>query len=1164
MNKSVILATALAGALSSVAIADHLFWIGTNSGTDNNWKSYGEKNNWCIGDNWTSETQGTRIPLATDLIHMGNDYKAYFWFDLGGADYTAGGIYNGDGAWGQRYIYLRNGSLTLDGDVTHTYWYVNVMNGGTLTLSENSSGRFGRQAQPGYFFVNDGGRMEWFGDVSFAASHTCVYEGGAFTLAPKSLTVASTFCTANGRGASISNWGNLDVPNGFAFTGNGASKGYLTISQIAGTLTLGGPITHSSNNSYLRFELSGGTLKATGDASVTSSTAPGRIELVMTNDVVATVEVEDGRLLDLANLVCGERTALTKTGAGSLRLGPKGPATLDVAEGMLDVSGAVQVGAFTLGAGATLKVRTGGLACDAATVDADAQVAVDAATLKDNDVVFSSPDAAVNAAMLAKFQAIDGLTGRFRLNNTSIVYEIAHDPILFSWKSEGTAYSIDNMTYSYYSFCDPKSWVIGNSPSGTNPDERIPGAGDDIYISNTWGPVFAFDMGGQYRTVRNYDKTGYTERWGFNPFFIRNGTLEFAGEFFSTRGVLIPEAGGTFVLGPDSTSKFGNGDAQFYGFIRQDGVAKIGGSVDIAILLMKVEEGGTLTFDPKSCVFDANSFHGGHGASFIENHGTLNLPNGFVVSGGGRSDYWGKMELRLLEGSAVLGGPVQKMSAASGNLSFILGGGTLQVTDDVSFSGLYRTLMQENAVVTADVASGKTLDLTAMTFETGTKIVKTGAGTIRFGANRPSAFDLQGGTVEYAQKAELGDSLTVGAGTSIVFDAYGNSAGSVPGLEGATVTCTVASGSGIILLSPDAGKLSDVRCAAGVVTLSGGAAICEVPHDETVFSWKKMLNPPTVPSGAKWRLGPDEVPGLTHYLFFDAANWAIGRNPSNANPDGLVPSAADSLYIDKGYEPLILANMCGQERLLADYDKEGYTETWGFNGFSIMNGTFGFTGTFNSTRPVIFAHHGGRFVFGDDATVTLANGGAEGKSYVYDGGEVVFGGDLTIVAYQADVRAGGRHVLRPKGNLITWKPNSGSSPSTYFNVAGTLELPVDVAIKSTRSDNSFTFNLMDGATLDLGGKLSVTSGNCLFNLGSGTVNATNRTAITGFTSCSMAEGATVTVNVPKGSSLNLSEMTFGADTTIEKYGSGRLIFGASRPTNYIRHDPIPGLLLLVR
>ena len=259
--------------------------------------------------------------------------------------------------------------------------------------------------------------------------------------------------------------------------------------------------------------------------------------------------------------------------------------------------------------------------------------------------------------------------------------------------------------------------------------------------------------------------------------------------------------------------------------------------------------------------------------------------------------------------------------------------------------------------------------------------------------------------------------------------------------------------------------------------------------------------------------------------------------------------------------------MGGAVRLVRSYDKTDAEEKWGYNGIQIRNGTFGFSGEFKSTRSVVIAQSGGRFAFGDNAMVVLGYKGAQCFGIVKKDGEIVLAGDITFNAYQSRIDAGGIMTINPKEGVLKFVA-TGDAPDTFIRNSGTLNIPNGLTFSGTGRDNTnVTLEMLDGFTLNIGGNISHakdTKGNFAFTMGSGTINATNVSVISGFGNCSVKDGATITVNIPKGSKLELSEMAFGADTTVEKYGSGRLVFGASRPSDYIRFDPIPGTKIILR
>lgn len=1183
MNKSVILAAALAGALSSVAIADHLFWIGTDTATDQNWKSFGEKTNWCVGDSWSTATQGTRVPTVSDLIHLGNSYESYYWFDLDGKDYTIGGLYDPENDYGENFMHFRNGSVTFSGDLTNTHLELYAETGSTVVFGKTSTGRFGRQAMPAHFYVQDGGALDWFGTVSFATMHGTVYAGGSMTVDPVAIQAYGSFCDANGKGASISNHGTFKSPHGFDFSGAGASKGYFSLYQIGGTMTLGGPLTHSGANTYMRFELSGGTLNVTDDVYFRSTVAPARMEVAMTNDCAATVNVADEKSLDLSNMVFGERTTLTKTGPGTLKLGASLPTALVVSEGVVEPASGAKLGsALSFAAGTTLRFAAPG-------VQADAIDGVDNLTVEVTDspgdgsyLLFSSQDTVLVAAIFAKLQAA-GLTG-FVNNGDSITHEKSHDSTIFAWKNEGRADTSNwrGGTYTWYPFLDPTSWQIGFDRTA-NTDNLVPGENDDFFISDSYQPIFAMDMGGTHRKVRNLalhlgadpshpgDMAYYPSQAGFRQFNVRNGTLEFTGSFTNVRAQVVAKNTGRFVLSRTSAVRFGYNGAQDNLIAENGGEIDVCGLVDIHILRAEIDAGGKMVFDPSAALTVLSP--GNASGSFWKNSGSLEFPHGLTFATCASST-----EVRMLveqnAGTLTFGGPIVREAGFQANIDLTIAGGTVKATGDVSFSNLRTNEVAAGSSVVFDVATGKTLDVSTMTFGEGASVTKTGAGTIRFGTSLPSALAVQGGTVEYAQPVALGESLTLGAGTTLAFASDGVSATAISGLGSATVTvdASLLTKSGALFSSPDADLTAAVFAkleASGAegISLNGNVILHEIAHDPSVFTLQSTA---TQPGNAL-----DAFTDATVYQrFFDPATWSVGRATVGQNPQGLVPGEKDDLYINsqapnENYRPLFAFDMDGAERLVSNYDKVDAAEKWGFNGFQIRNGTFGFSGTFQSTRSVVIAQPGGRFVLGDDATVTLGYSGAQCFGIARAGGEIVLGGNVTIIAYHSVVEAGGRLVLKPKDGALRWQPSgsaaSGTAPSTFFTVNGELSIPSDLSISCPRNDNTFTITQGEGATLDLGGKIvSLQEGVCHLSLASGTINLSGKAGFTGFGTCTMAENATVTVNAPKGTSLNLSEMTFGANTTLQKIGPGRIVFGASRPTVFTRLDPAPGMLLLVR
>ena len=1180
MNKSVILAAALASAFVSVVSADTFYWKNDTQRDTPQWRSFGDWQSWAVGTTADAGNPNHRVPQATDDFHAGVDHgwMTTQWMDLDGCSYSVCNLVDCYNDYAYRFLHVKNGRLTFTGSFTNSAYRIDAQDTGRFTLASTCASRFGRGGQAAKIDIKDGGILDMGGTVALVILYTTVQEGGTLNFEP--MAFGSDTDYPQGTPSWLVNRGTLNAPNGFNFGGIGSSTDTkFDFYQEAGAFNLGGDFKDSSMRTSISFYLCGGTMNVTEDAAFVSASANTAVRCrpQMTNDCSATVNVAADKTFDISLMTFGERTTLTKTGAGTVRVGESLPTALVVSEGVVEPASGAKLGsALSFAEGTTLRFAAPGVQADA--IDGVDNLTVEVAdSLGDGSyLLFSSPDTALVAAIFDKLQAA-GLTG-FVNNGDSITHEKSHDSTIFAWKNEGRADTSNwrGGTYTWYPFLDPTSWQIGFDRVA-NTDGLVPGENDDFFISDSYQPIFAMDMGGTHRKVRNLalhmdadpSKPGqYPSQAGFRQFNVRNGTLEFTGSFTNVRAQVVAKDTGRFVLARTSAARLGWNGAQNNLIVENGGEIDIYGLVDIHILRAEIDAGGKMVFEPAGPV-TVNVPGGAYYSSFL-NDGTLEFPGGleFLTSA---SSTVCPFRIEQREGTLLLGGPVVRDVAFKARVDFTILSGTVRVTNDVWFTNLSSLMVTNDASVAFDVAAGKTLDVSTMTFDEGASVTKTGAGTIRFGTSLPSALAVQGGTVEYAQPVALGESLTLGAGTTLAFASDGISATAIAGIDAASVTadaslltksCVLFSSASADLTAAVFAKLE--ASGAEGISLNGNVILHEIVHDPSVFT----LQSTATQSGGDLSSFTDAT---VYQRFFDPATWSVGRATVGQNPQGLVPGEEDDLYINsqapsENYRPLFAFDMDGAERLVSDYDKVDAAEKWGFNGFQIRNGTFGFNGTFQSTRSVVIAQPGGRFVFGDDAVVTLGYQGAQCYGIAKAGGEIVLGGDISYNAYQARIDAGGTMTIATKDGKLKYV-RTGMAPESYIWNYGTLNIPDGLTIVggSLASDKTSLVQ-EDGSTLNLGGQLACTStgGTYEFQLGSATLNVTNRTAITGFTSCSMAEGATVTVNVPKGSSLNLSEMTFGADTTIEKYGSGRLIFGANRPTNYIRHDPIPGMLLLVR
>ena len=737
---------------------------------------------------------------------------------------------------------------------------------------------------------------------------------------------------------------------------------------------------------------------------------------------------------------------------------------------------------------------------------------------------------------------------------------------IFYWKNDTVK------AENWKSYADWNNWAVGTSADGNNENRLIPSATDDLCygVDQSWETSLWMDLGGLRRELRHV--TGGDSDYGYRFLHLKNGTLAFNGSFTNSAYRISVYDTGKLVLAEGSASRFGRGTQVMKLDVLSGGIAELRGKADIVVATITVHEGGTLELAADG--FGADLAYPLSATSRVVNAGTLNLPNGF--SFGGAGTVGGKnFELVQQSGTLNLGGQVLNRSTTT-SLKLLMRGGMVNVSDNVSFVSNDSKVkcipvVANGCSVAFCVNDGKTFDASNMEFGEETLVSKTGLGAFRTGKSFPTSFVVSEGVFEPSSGAKLGSALSFAPNTTLRFVAPGVQADAISGIENVDVEVADSFGdkSFILFSSPDTALVAaifDKLMAQGITGFEnrGDSITYEKAHDSTVFTFQSAAS----------QIGTslDSFEDAKGYLnFFDVASWSIGRGTAGVNPDGYVPGETDDIYINTiaadSYRPLLAFDMGGAVRLVRNYDKTDAVERWGFNGIQIRNGTFGFSGNFESTRSVIVAQAGGRFVFGDDAKVVLGYGGAQCYGIVRDGGEIVLAGDITFNAFQYRIDAGGVMTINPKGGEMKFV-TTGDAPNTFIYNSGTLNIPNGLALSgSGRMQCDVTLEMKDGFTLNIGGNLVHelgTKGNFVFKMHSGTINAANTASVSGFAVCSVADGAAITVNVPKGSKLKLSQVMFGEGTTVEKFGSGRLVFGSSRPSNYIRHDPMPGFSIIVR
>ena len=210
--------------------------------------------------------------------------------------------------------------------------YVNVYDGGTIDVRCGQLYCYGKSGDSLSFEVESNGTLllrPGSLDVDRGGMHATVKSGGTMVWDPQ------TFSLRNNRSAGswIENSGTLIAPNGIVWGGSdpwNANKTFAVTNKTGGRLVLGGNFTKTLVEKEglcpMTFVLAGGTLVGSNDVSVCNtavSSFGSPVSATMTGN--ATAEVLADSSLDMCIFTYSPGVALTKTGAGELRLSTPPP-----------------------------------------------------------------------------------------------------------------------------------------------------------------------------------------------------------------------------------------------------------------------------------------------------------------------------------------------------------------------------------------------------------------------------------------------------------------------------------------------------------------------------------------------------------------------------------------------------------------------------------------------------------------------------------------------------------------------------------------------------------------------------------------------------------------------------------------------------------------------
>ena len=470
--------------------------------------------NWNDASSWTDAGGNamTEAPTAIDTVASFDGTKMMMFADLGGVTNEIAELRVTHGDWWKYDQFgITNGALIVSGTANfESPTPFDIWKGATfcvsnLTFSNKSTG----EDHMDNFIVHDGGRLEIYKDFMPRQMNITVEEGGYYLYAASAVLQNCNY----GRLHNVVNSGTMDWPGGL-WQNNNVWSVHPYIKQLAGTWILGSKI-ELPNNLYGRVELTGGTLKATGNVSFrlygSGASAENAWAKFMPNANI-TVDVSEGKTLDMARDDSRyvafvyepsedgtNYTKITRTGAGTLLLADV-PYSLDLQSGTTTFSGNTRTAMGTLNVGEGQAFTIGNADTTLATLEGNAGTitiaqpglsigalasgatlsgafAFNTTAFAEGDKVVTTPDATLRAAIKAAAES---------------AFESAGVPILESGDTltiGAPSYVFDSTTVTDLN--DPAGWQSGLPAAGR--DVIVSGAGVNAIVTadltNVWNSI---------------------------------------------------------------------------------------------------------------------------------------------------------------------------------------------------------------------------------------------------------------------------------------------------------------------------------------------------------------------------------------------------------------------------------------------------------------------------------------------------------------------------------------------------------------------------------------------------------------------------------------------------------------------------------------------------
>jgi hypothetical protein len=284
---------------------------------------------------------------------------------------------------------------------------------------------------------------------------------------------------------------------------------------------------------------------------------------------------------------------------------------------------------------------------------------------------------------------------------------------------------------------------------------------------------------------------------------VTNGTLQFAGSFSNRRFDIKICSGGVLKVGDNAVSQFGDSGTASAFTVQKGGRLEIGGEVSIYNYATAVKSGGTLIFAPSVFKYHGNNSSNNTGQQIV-NEGTAEFPGGIKLEGYiGTNNGFLEFPVRQQSGIMTVGGDVCRVRSNgynNGDMAFVLAGGVLNVTADVSFLDLSRAVTEAGTAAELRVAEGATLDMSPFKYGDNTVLTKTGAGRIKI-ADLPASLAVQSGVLCPLVPGDLAG-VSFAPQTTLEFCVPGFALQSLPNAAEMNFTVDVGSlGAGVTLVT---------------------------------------------------------------------------------------------------------------------------------------------------------------------------------------------------------------------------------------------------------------------------------------------------------------------------------------------------------------------------